>query len=97
MRIAVLVVFACCTLFSLVTAGLVFSFEQPGSAAFFGCFGLFFSCLAAVTIRKKDAGGSDATGIGNQRHGFVPHWFVITALFITVVFVVGSILWRLMH
>lgn len=35
MQIVMLVVFACCTLFSLITAGLVFNAGQPGSAIFF--------------------------------------------------------------
>lgn len=97
MRIAILIVVICCTLFSLVTAGLAMNAGQSGSAVFFGCFGLFFGCLAAVMIRKKDAGASDATGVGRQRPGFVPHWFVMTALLVTVLVVVGGLLWRLVR
>lgn len=87
-----LVVFAGCTLFSLVTAALVVSSGQPGSAVFFGLFGLLFGCLAAAAIRKNDVVGS-----GSQRPGFVPHWFVVTALLVTAALVVGSILWRLVR
>lgn len=92
MRMIMLVVFTGCTLFSLVTAGLVLSSRQPGSAVFFGLFGLLFGCLAAAATRKNNAADSVS-----QRPGFVPHWFVMTALLLTVVAVVGSILWQLVR
>jgi len=91
MRMIMLVVFAGCALFSLLTAGLTFSSGQPGSAVFFGLFGLFFGALAAA-VRKQDAVDS-----GSQRPGFVPHWYVVTALLVTGLLVVGSILWRLVR
>lgn len=87
-----LVVFAGCTLFSLVTAALVASSGQAGSAVFFGLFGLLFGCLAAATTRKDDAVGSVS-----QRPGSVPHWFVVTALLATGMIVMGSILWQLLR
>lgn len=87
-----LVVFAGCSLFSLVTAGLVVSSGQPGSAVFFGLFGLLFGCLTAAATRKNDAVG----GV-SQRPGFVPHWFVVTALLVTGILVMGSILWQLLR
>ena len=92
-----LLVFAGCTLFSLVTAGLVFSSGQVGSAVFFGLFGLFFGGLAAASIRKKDAAGMVVAGSNSQRPDFVPHWFVVTALLLTGMIVMGSILWQLLR
>ena len=97
MRVIMLIVFGGCTLFSLVTAGLVFRSGQPGSAIFFVVFGLFFGCLAAAVIRKKTTGTIDETGAGSQRTTFVPHWFVMTALLVTCAVVVGSILWRMVR
>jgi len=101
MRIAMLVVFACCTILSLVTTALVFTAEQPGSAALFLAFSLLFGGLTAALLqgmrrRKSPAGGASAGGNG-QHPGFVPHRFVMTALLLTVVAVVGSILWRLVR
>lgn len=87
-----LVVFAGCTLVSLVTVALVFSSGQPGSAVFFGLFGLLFGCLTAAATRKNDAVGSVS-----QRPGFIPHWFVVTALLATGMIVMGSILWQLLR
>jgi len=100
MRIAMLVVFACCTIFSLVTAALVFTAEQPGSAAFFLAFSLLFGGLTTALLqgmrrRKSPAGGTPAGG--GQHPGFVPHRFVVAALLVTFVIVVGSILWRLVR
>ena len=101
MRIAMLVVFACCTIFSLVTAALVFTAEQPGSAAFFLAFSLLFGGLTAALLQgmrrlKSPAAGTLAGGNG-QHPSFVPHWFVVAALVVTFVIVVGSILWRLLR
>jgi len=97
MRMVMLVVFGGCSLFSLVTAGLVLSSGQLGSAVFLGFFGLLFGSLAFATIRKKTAGGTDGADPGSQSPAFVPHWFVMTALLLTVTAVIGSILWRLVR
>lgn len=97
MRMVMLVVVGGCSLFSLVTAGLALNSGQPGSAVFFGLFGLFFGGLAVATIRKKTVGGTDGADPGSQSSVFVPHWFVMTALLLTAAAVVGSMLWRLVR
>ena len=101
MRIAMLVVFVCCTLFSLVTAGLVISAGQPGSAALFLAFSLLFGGLTAALLqgmrRRKSPAVGDSAGIAGERPSFVTHWFLMTALTVTAIVVLVSILWRLRY
>lgn len=101
MRIAMLVVFVCCTLFSLVTAGLVINAGHSGAATIFLAFGLLFGCLTGALLqgmrRRESPAGSTSAGGNGQHPGFVPHWFMMATLVITVVSVVGSILWRLVR
>lgn len=96
-----LVVFSCCTLFSLVTACLVINAGQSGSAILFLFFGLLFGCLSGALLqgmrRDKITAEADPVEMKREQTTFVPHWFVMTALLVTVVFVVGSILWRLVR
>ncbi len=101
MQIVMLVVFACCTLFSLITAGLVFNAGQPGSAIFFLAFGLLFGCLTSALLqgmrREKSSAGAASVDIGGERTTFVPHWFLMAALVMTAVAVLGSILCRVLR
>ena len=101
MRIAVLVVFACCTLFSLVTAGFVINAGQSGAATIFLAFGLLFGCLTVALLqgmrREKPSAEAGPADMSGERTTFVPHWFLMTALVMTAVVVAGSILWRLLR
>lgn len=101
MRIAMLVVFACCTLFSLVTAGLAFTAGQPGSAMLFLAFGLLFGGLTGALLQglraQKPSAEDHPADSGGEHTTFVPHWFLMTALMVTAVVVLGSILWRLLR
>lgn len=101
MSVVMLVVFICCTLFSLVTAALVLSDQQLGTAVFFSAFGLLFGCMAGAVLRailrERSGACGDPAGGDAQRPAFVPHWFVMTALVITIVVVLASILLRVVR
>ena len=96
-----LVVFSCCTLFSLVTACLVINAGQFGSAILFLCFGFLLGCLTGALLqgmrREKTTAEAGPVEMKREQITFVPHWFVMTALLVTVVMVLGSILWRLLR
>ncbi|SJZ76200.1 hypothetical protein SAMN02745119_01547 [Trichlorobacter thiogenes] len=101
MRIAMLVVFLCCTLFSLVTAYLVINAGQSGSAILFLSFGLLFGCLTGALLqgmrREKITAEAGPVEMKREQTTFVPHWFVMTTLLVTVVMVLGSIFWRVIR
>ena len=101
MRVAMLVVFLCCTLFSLVTAALALPDHQLGTAVFFSAFGLLFGCMAGAILRgilrERSGACGDPAGGDVQRPAFVPHWFLMTALAITIVVVLTSIVLRVVR
>lgn len=99
MRIAMLVVFAGCTVMSMVAAALVVGRQQVGGTLLFGAFGLLFGCLTGALLqgmrRRKTAAVGDSADIAGERPSFVPHWFLVTALTVTAIVVLVSILWRI--
>lgn len=101
LRTIMLVVFTCCTLMSMVAAALVVSQQQAGGALLFGAFGLLFGCLTGALIqgmrRQKPSAVGDSADIAGECHPFVPHWFLVTALTVTAIVVLVSILWRLLY
>lgn len=101
LRTSMLVVFAGCTLMSMVAAALVLSQQQVGGALLFGAFGLLFGCLTAALLqgmrRRKSPAVGDSADITGERPSFVPHWFLMTALTVTAIVVLVSILWRLWY
>jgi exosortase/archaeosortase len=75
--------------------------EQKTSALIFVVLSAYFGYQAVSTLRlhlrekKTDTAASEMKGLPHI--SFIPHWFVMAALGVTVVIVVGSILWKFMR
>lgn len=97
-KIVMMIIFAGCLLVCLVLVVMAAADGQHAAAFLFASFGVIFGCLAASTaigyLREK--------GImrpAEVKHApqvtFVPHWFMMTALLVCALAVLGSIVLRL--
>lgn len=97
-RIIMLVAFAGCFLVCLVLVVMAATERQHATAFLFASFGLIFGCLTASTVigYLREKGMMRPLEINTvTRGGFVPHWFMMTAILLFVLGILGSIVLRL--
>ncbi|MDD5285971.1 MAG: hypothetical protein PHD54_08935 [Desulfuromonadaceae bacterium] len=96
-RIVAMVILGCCSLVCLLIAIMSFG-EQEASALMFAALGAYFGYQAVSTLRlhlrQKGASTVPPEKQNMPQITFVPHWFIMAALGVTVLVVVGSILWK---
>jgi hypothetical protein len=102
--IAVLVL-GICTLGSFYMTILAAKDGDSGGAWLFASFGLFFGTLLLVfamkAISKRKAFfktiDEGISGKPEPQTGFVPHWFMMAAIFLVILVIVVSILMKLIR
>lgn len=99
-RVIVVLVLGCCALVCLFIAITSFG-ERPVSALIFTALSAFLAYQAGSTLsihlRQKKTDSVQPEKQDLPQVSFVPHLFVMAALGVTGVIVLGSILWRLMR
>ena len=101
----VIIVLGICTLGSFYMTFLAVKDGDSGGAWLFASFGLFFGILLFVfgikEMAKKKAFfktiDERISGKPEPQTGFVPHWFMMAAIFLTVLVIVVSILIKLIR
>lgn len=99
-RLVLMVTFGCCSLACLLLVGMSLQERQLGTVFLFATVGLLFGSLCGSMIKHHLQEKGVIAGLEHQQVPsvtFVPHWFLMTALLVTAVLVVGSILWRLVR
>ena len=93
-----IIVFGICTLFSFYIAHLAFR-NNDNSAFLFASFGLFFGIPFLISVIKAFSKRSALLKRMDERISgkpepirFVPHWFMMTAIIITGLVIIISIL-----
>lgn len=99
-KIIAMVVLGCCALVFLFIAVTSFE-EQLVTALIFAALSTFLAYQAGsilrVHLRQEKTGCAQPGKQDLPQISFVPHWFVMAALVVTGVIVLGSILWKLMR
>lgn len=97
-KIVAVVVLCCCSLVCLLIAIMSFGEQQAAGALMFAALGAYFGYQAVSTLRlhlrQKGASTVPPEKQNMPQITFVPHWFIMAALGVTVLAVVGSILWN---
>jgi len=99
-RLVLMVTFGCCCLVCFLLVGMALQGRQLGTAFLFASFGLLFASLCGSMLRHHLQQKDVIAGLLHQQApsvSFVPHWFLMTALLVTIVLVFGSILLRLVR
>ncbi len=94
-----------CTAGSLYMTFLAAKVGDSGGAWLFGSFGLLFGVLFFIFAIKAFAKRKDffraiderISGTPEPRAGFVPHWFMMGAITLTVLVIVVSILMKVIR
>ena len=101
----VIIVLGICTLGSFYMTFLAVKDGDSGGAWLFASFGLFFGiplCVFGIKAMAKRKAffktiEERISGKPEPRTGFVPHWFIMGAIILTVLVIVASILINLIR